>query len=83
MSESGALIEAFALAGLNEQAGEWLRKAEIIFPVSQTTAEGWYFAELVQTDKSRHLFIPALESMMAYAEKIRWRTKPSFIRLTG
>lgn len=69
LPESGALIEAFALAGLNEQAGEWLRKAEIIFPVSQTTAEGWYFAELVQTDKSRHLFIPALESMMAYAEK--------------
>lgn len=69
LAESGELIEAFALAGLNEQAGEWRQKAEIIFPVSQTTADGWYFAELVEPDKSRHLFIPALESMMAYAEK--------------
>ncbi len=69
LPESGIFTEAFALAGLDEQAIEWQQKAEILFPVSQTTADGWYFAELVQKDKSRHLFIPALESMMAYAEK--------------
>lgn len=79
LSESGALIEAFALAGLNEQAGEWRQKAEIIFPVSQTAAEGWYFAELTEPDKSRHLFIPALEAMMAYAEK-KQEADEAFIR---
>lgn len=79
LSESGTLIEAFALAGLNEQAGEWRQKAEIIFPVSQTAAEGWYFAELTEPDKDRHLFIPALEAMMAYAEK-KQEANEAFIR---
>ncbi|MBR4126915.1 MAG: hypothetical protein IKR09_05030 [Alphaproteobacteria bacterium] len=69
LEESSLLIEAFVLAGLNEQAADWYKKAEILFPVSETTANGWYFAELAQTDKNEHFLIPALENMMAYAEK--------------
>ena len=69
LEESSLLIEAFVLAGLNEQAADWYKKAEILFPVSETTANGWYFAELVQADKNEHFLIPALEKMMAYAEK--------------
>ena len=69
LSESAELIEAFTLAGLYDQAIDWQKKAEILFPVSKTTAYGWYFAELGKPDKSDHLFIPALENMMACAEK--------------
>lgn len=68
LAESADLIEAFTLAGLNEQALDWQKKAEMLFPKSETTARGWYFAELAQSDKNKHFFIPALENMMAYAE---------------
>ena len=68
LAESADIIEAFALAGLKEQALDWQKKAEMLFPISETTAYGWYFAELAQPDKSLHFFIPALENMMAYAE---------------
>ena len=68
LKESAEMIEAFVLAGLNEQAIEWYKKAALLFPVSETTAYGWYFAELAQTDKDGHFFISALENMMSYAE---------------
>ena len=69
LGESAEMIEAFVLSGLNDQALDWSQKAEILFPVSETTADGWYFAELAETDKNRHFFIPTLENVMAYAEK--------------
>ena len=79
LPESGRLIEAFALAGLNEKADEWQTKAEMLFPVSQTTAEGWYFAELARKDPEGHFFIPALESMMAFAEQNQ-KTNENFLQ---
>ena len=69
LKDSAEMIEAFTLAGLNGRAIEWYKKAALLFPVSETTAYGWYFAELAQPDKNRHFFITALENMMAYASK--------------
>lgn len=69
LAKSAEFIEAFSLAGLKEQALDWYKKAVILYPVSETTAYGWYFAELAEQNKTRHVFIPALENMMAYVEK--------------
>ena len=69
LSESADLIKAFALAGLKDQVFDWQKKAEILFPVSETTAYGWYFGELLQPDKNKRFLISRLENMMAYAEK--------------
>ncbi|MBO4643968.1 MAG: hypothetical protein J5716_05095 [Alphaproteobacteria bacterium] len=69
LAKSADLIEAFALAGLKDQVFDWQKKAEILFPVSETTAYGWYFGELLQPDKNKRFLISSLENMMAYAEK--------------
>ncbi len=69
LAQSAGLIEAFALSGLNEKAAEWMTKAELVFPASETTAEGWVFTEPFKADKNSRFFIPALENMMAFAEK--------------
>ena len=69
LNQSAEFIEAFSLAGLKNQALDWYKKAKILYPVSETTAYGWYYAELAEQNKTRHVFIPALENMMAYVEK--------------
>lgn len=69
LEKSSDIIKAFTLAGLHKQAVDWYKKAEILFPVSETTAGGWYYAELSKPDKASRLFIPALQNMMSYEEK--------------
>ncbi len=68
LAESDALIEAFALSGMTEKAEDWFKKAEIIFPDSQTVAKGWVFVELIKKNPDQHIFIPYLEKTMALAE---------------
>lgn len=79
LDTSAPLIEAFVLAGLDAKALEWKQKADILFPVSAATAGGWYFAALAEQEKQNRLFIPSLESMMAYEER-RPVPDPSFVR---
>lgn len=69
LAQSADLIKAFTLAGLNEKAAEWMTKAELVFPASETTAGSWMFTEPFKADKNSRFFIPALENMMAFAEK--------------
>ena len=77
LQKSTDIIEAFALAGLDEQAQDWQDKSEIVFPKSHTAANGWLFRELTLLDKNDHVFIPSMERMMAYAEKNK-TTDPNF-----
>lgn len=79
LGTSAPLIEAFVLAGLDGKALEWKQKADILFPVSAATAGGWPFAALAVQEKQDRLFIPSLESMMAYEEN-RPVPDPSFVR---
>ena len=69
LGTSSDIIKAFNLAGLHKQVQDWQLKAEILFPASETTANGWYFTELSKTEKKSHLFLPSLEQMTSYEEK--------------
>ena len=69
LAESLELIEMFSLAELPDKVSEWQSKAELAFPVSETSAYGWYFANLFQQDENQRFFTPALKNMTAYEEQ--------------
>lgn len=69
LEHSADMIKAFTLAGLHEQAEDWHKKAEILFPASETAVYGWYYAELSRQDKSGHLFLPEVKTMRSFEGK--------------